>query len=234
MQAGKRLYEQYCTSCHGADRKGSGNYPALLGVNTRYAASDILQLINTGRRMMPAFKHLQDEERKAITSFIMDIKEQQRLFVPSTQASDSFRNVRFSNTGWYKFVSPEGYPAIKPPWGTITAIDLNSGAHIWTTPLGEYADLKAKGVPPTGTENYGGPVVTAGGLLFIAAARDGKIRAFHKRTGKLLWEYALPAPGFATPAVYSVNNKQYIVIACGGGKLGTMSGDAYVAFALPE
>jgi quinoprotein glucose dehydrogenase len=238
MQAGKRLYEQYCTSCHGADRKGSGNYPALLGVNTRYAASDILQLINTGRRMMPAFKHLQDEERKAITSFIMDIKEQQRsLFVPSASGpaeTDSFRNVRFSNTGWYKFVSPEGYPAIKPPWGTITAIDLNSGAHIWTTPLGEYADLKAKGVPPTGTENYGGPVVTAGGLLFIAAARDGKIRAFHKRTGKLLWEYALPAPGFATPAVYSVNNKQYIVIACGGGKLGTMSGDAYVAFALPE
>jgi quinoprotein glucose dehydrogenase len=237
LQAGKRLYEQYCTPCHGSDRKGSGNYPALLGVNTRYKVSDMIELINAGRRMMPAFKHLQPEERQAITAFIMDIKEQQRsLFVPAARGAagtDSFRNVRFTNTGWYKFISPEGYPAIKPPWGTITAIDLHSGAHIWTTPLGEYPELKAKGIPPTGTENYGGPVVTAGGLLFIAAARDGKIRAFHKRTGKLLWEYALPAPGFATPAVYSVNNKQYIVIACGGGKLGTTSGDAYVAFALP-
>ena len=85
----------------------------------------------------------------------------------------------------------------------------------------------------TGTENYGGAVVTKGGVLFIAAARDGKLRAFNKYSGKLLWEYDLPAPSFATPSVNEVNGKQYIVIACGGGKLKTTSSDAYVAFALP-
>ncbi|NJM25135.1 MAG: PQQ-binding-like beta-propeller repeat protein, partial [Bacteroidia bacterium] len=111
--------------------------------------------------------------------------------------------------------------------------NLNTGALVWKQVLGEYESLKAKGVPPTGTENYGGPVVTAGGLVFIAAARDGKFRAFDKGSGELLWEYDLPAPGFATPAVYALNGKQYIVIACGGGKLGTRSGDAFVAFTLP-
>ena len=135
--------------------------------------------------------------------------------------------------GYNRFLSADGFPAIGPPWGTLTAIDLNTGEHVWKTTLGEYPELKEKGVPPTGTENYGGPVVTAGGLLFIAAARDSKIRAFNKYSGKLLWEYDLPAPGFATPSVYAVNGKQYIVIACGGGKLKTRSGDAYIAFALP-
>lgn len=130
-------------------------------------------------------------------------------------------------------MTKEGYPAVKPPWGTLTAVNLNTGETEWKIPLGEYPELKAKGIPPTGTENYGGPVVTAGGLLFIAASKDGKLRAFNKRTGKLLWETDLPAPGFATPSVYSVAGKQYIVIACGGGKLNTKSGDAYVAFALP-
>jgi len=135
-------------------------------------------------------------------------------------------------TGYNKFLSPEGLPAISPPWGTINAINLNTGELVWKDPLGEYPELKAKGIPLTGTENYGGSVVTAGGLLFIAAARDGKIRAYNKYNGKLVWEHELPAPGFATPSVYEVNGKQFIVIACGGGKLKTNSGDAYVAFAL--
>ena len=136
--------------------------------------------------------------------------------------------------GYTKFLTPEGYPAISPPWGTLNAIDLNKGELLWKQPLGEFEELRKKGVPATGAENYGGPVVTAGGIVFIAAARDGKIRAFHKRTGKLLWEYALPAPGFATPSVYTLNGKQFLVIACGGGKLNTKTSDVYVAFALPE
>jgi quinoprotein glucose dehydrogenase len=233
-EAGKRLYEQHCTTCHGTDRKGSGNYPSLLNLQTRYKEPDILSLINTGRRMMPAFGQLDDQEKEAITSFIMETREKQRrAFTGIAKPIDSFLTSPYSMTGYYKFLSPEGYPAIKPPWGTLTAIDLSTGAQAWKTTLGEYPELTAKGVPPTGTENYGGSVVTAGGLLFIAAARDGKLRAFNKRTGQLLWEYALPAPGFATPAVYAVNGKQYLVIACGGGKLGTPSGDAYMAFALP-
>lgn len=233
-QAGKRLYETHCMSCHGADRKGSGNNPSLLDAISRYKEPDLLSLINTGRRMMPAFNQLAEEEKEAIVSFIVEAKERQKkAFTMKARWVDSFLNLPYGVTGYYKFLSPEGYPAIRPPWGTLTAINLHTGEHVWKTTLGEYPALKAKGVPPTGTENYGSSVVTAGGLLFIAAARDGKLRAFNKYTGKLLWEYTLLAPGFATPAVYETGGRQFIVIACGGGKLGTPSGDTYMAFALP-
>jgi quinoprotein glucose dehydrogenase len=122
---------------------------------------------------------------------------------------------------------------VKPPWGTRHAIDLNSGEYRWRVPLGEYPELTARGVPKTGTENYGGPLVTAGGLLFIGASKDEHFRAFDRRTGKELWSVPLPAGGYAAPATYEAGGRQYIVIACGGGKMGTKSGDAYVAFALP-
>jgi quinoprotein glucose dehydrogenase len=137
-------------------------------------------------------------------------------------------------TGYKKFRTPEGFPASSPPWGTLNAINLNTGEYEWKIPFGEYPELAKKGIPTTGTENYGGPVVTAGGVIFIAATLDEKIRAFDKETGNLLWEYKLPVAGYATPSVYSVNGKQYVVIACGGGKLGTKSGDYYIAFALPN
>ena len=126
------------------------------------------------------------------------------------------------------------YPAIKPPWGTLSAIDLNTGEYRWRITLGEHAALTARGVPPTGTEMYGGPIVTAGGLVFIAATQDAKFRAFDKSTGTLLWETQLPAAGYATPSTYRVGGRQYVVIAAGGGKLGTPSGDSYIAFALPD
>ncbi len=123
---------------------------------------------------------------------------------------------------------------MKPPWGTLTSIDLNRGEIDWQIPLGEVPELTRRGIPPTGTENYGGPVVTAGGLIFIGATKDERFRALDKATGKILFETALPAGGYATPATYEVNGKQYVVIACGGGKMGTKSGDSYVAFALPD
>ena len=240
-QAGLRLYQKYCISCHGADRNGAGNFPTLVNLQTRYRDNDILSLLSTGRRMMPSFNYITQEEKEAITSFILGSKEKQlKEFVRPPQQQDEYRNVPYVMTGYIRFLSPEGYPAIGPPWGTITAIDLNTGEHVWKTTLGEYPELKEKvrlpdgqAIPPTGTENYGGSVVTAGGLLFIAASRDGMMRAYNKYSGKLLWEYKLPAPGFATPSVYEVNGKQFLVIACGGGKLKTKSGDAYVAFALP-
>jgi quinoprotein glucose dehydrogenase len=234
-EAGLRLYSRYCVSCHGADMKGTGNFPTLINVQTKYNAAQMKELLSTGRRMMPPFNYITGEEKEAIISYLLDLKEEQkRTFIRPPQPQDAYRNLPYSVTGYNKFLSPEGYPAIKPPWGTITAINLNNGEHVWKTSLGEYPELKARGVPPTGTENYGGPIVTAGGVLFIAASRDGKMRAFNKRTGQLLWEYDLPAPGFATPAMYNIKGKQYLVIACGGGKLNTKSGDAYVAFALPE
>jgi quinoprotein glucose dehydrogenase len=132
-----------------------------------------------------------------------------------------------------RFTDANGYPAIKPPWGTLNAIDLNSGEYLWKVPLGEYPELTAKGIPLTGTNNYGGPIVTAGGVVFIAATSDAMIRAFDSKTGRTLWEAKLPTSGYATPSTYRAGGRQYIVIACGGGKLGSRSDDVYVAFALP-
>jgi quinoprotein glucose dehydrogenase len=235
LEAGQRLYHQNCLSCHGADRKGTGNNPDISGVKSKYKQEEFLTLINSGRRMMPAFKHLGEAEKNAIASFILEVKEeQQREFIAEKKPFDSANYMPYKLDGYRKFLSPTGYPAISPPWGTLSAIDLNTGDFKWKVTLGEYPELKAKGIPPTGTENYGGPVVTAGGIVFIAATRDSKFRAFHKKTGKLLWEYDLPASAFATPAVYELHGRQYVVIACGGGKLNTRSGDAYIAFALPE
>jgi quinoprotein glucose dehydrogenase len=135
--------------------------------------------------------------------------------------------------GYKKFLDPDGYPAVTPPWGTLTAINLDTGEHVWKTPLGEYPELVAKGMKNTGAENHGGGIVTAGGLFFIAGTpQDKKLRAFDKKTGKLVWETVLPFGGNATPAMYEVKGKQYIVIAAGGGR-GGPSGSQYVAFALP-
>ena len=144
-------------------------------------------------------------------------------------------SMKYRFTGYKKFLDPEGYPAVVPPWGTLNAINLNTGEYVWRLPLGEYPELAAKGMRNIGTENYGGPIVTAGGLLFIGATNfDKKFRAFDKSTGQLLWEVALPFAGNATPVTYQVSGRQFVVIAAGGGKdLKAKSGGVYVAFALP-
>jgi quinoprotein glucose dehydrogenase len=139
----------------------------------------------------------------------------------------------YSFTGYPRFVDQEGYPANKPPWGTLNCLDLNTGKLVWKVPLGEHPELTAQGVPKTGTENYGGAIVTAGGLVFCAGTRDGKIRAFDKETGAELWSATLPWVGNAPPATYQINGRQYLVIAATGSKLESQRGDAYVAFALP-
>ena len=143
--------------------------------------------------------------------------------------------MRYRITGSRDFLDPDGYPAIKPPWGTLNAIDLNTGKYLWKIPLGEYPDLAAKGLTNTGTENYGGPIVTAGDVLFIGATvYDKKFRAFDSRTGQLLWETVLPYAAVATPATYMIDGKQYVVVTAGGGKdPKSPSGSMYVAFALP-
>lgn len=151
--------------------------------------------------------------------------------VPQPEGSD----YRYRITGYNKFLDHEGYPAIQPPWGQLNAIDLNEGKILWQVPLGEYPELTARGVPITGTENFGGTITTAGGLVFIGGTRDAKFRAFDAKNGKVLWSYQLPAGGYATPSTYSVGGRQYVVIpASGGGKLRTKPGDSIMAFALPE
>jgi quinoprotein glucose dehydrogenase len=233
VTAGQRLYIQHCMSCHGADRKGGSNYPSILEINKKLNKDQLTQFIAAGRRMMPAFSFLKPEEKEAIASFVLDIKaDQKKIYHHELTESEKFRQVPYTIAGYNKFLTKSGLPAIAPPWGTLTAIDMNRGDVKWKIILGDN-DSAFAGKPQTGTENYGGPVITSGGLLFIAATKDGKIRAFNKNTGKLLWESVLPNPGFATPATYEVDGKQYIVIACGGGKLKTSSGDSYVAYALP-
>ena len=231
--AGASIYQTNCVSCHGSQRQGGGNYPSIVDAGKKYNLSRFIELLDNGRRMMPAFKQLSKEDKIALSSFILnDSVLGKRTYANSNKIADPYLNLPYTTTGYNKFLTKEGYPAVMPPWGTLTAINLNNGRVEWKDTLGDYPEFKAKDIH-TGTENYGGSVVTSGGLLFIAATKDQKFRAFNKRTGKLLWETNLPASGFATPSVYNLNGKEYIVIACGGGKLSTKSGDSYVAFSLP-
>jgi quinoprotein glucose dehydrogenase len=163
-------------------------------------------------------------------AYLLRGEEKEVVVAPSSSAYDQ----AFTTDGYNKFLDPDGYPAIAPPWGTLNAISLDTGEYAWKIPFGEHPELAAKGMKDTGSENYGGPLVTRSGLLFIGATNfDRKFRAFDKKTGKLLWETTLPFSGNATPATYSIKGKQYIVIAAGGGKSGAPSGGSYVAFALP-
>ena len=241
LEAGKALYETTCAGCHGMDqRAGETNpalavYPALTGAGIKFDETSFRSLIGTGRGTMPAFAYLTPAEKTAIAAYILGLKDRQKEMFVRTGQQDLPEYYRIPyREGGYKFLTKEGYPGVKPPWGTLTAVDLNTGEVVWKQTIGDHPELKSKGIH-TGSENFGAPAVTAGGVVFIAATRDEKIRAFQKKTGELLWETDLPAAGIATPAVYQVNGKEYVRIACGGGgKQRTKSGDRYVAFALPD
>lgn len=229
---GRRTYQLNCTACHGVDRNGDPAkvYPSLVNLPKKMPRAEAGKIIAGGKAVMPAFPALSAKERKELLSFLYNDKP-----VKSAAQDDEpiAPGVQYTHTGYNRFLDPEGYPAVKPPWGTMNAIDLNKGELVWQVPLGEVPALVARGRRNTGTENYGGPIITAGGLIFIGATKDEKFRALDKRTGQVLWEAQLPAGGYATPSTYVVNGKQYVVIAAGGGKMGTKSGDAYVAYALP-
>ncbi len=229
---GNNLYQTWCASCHGKDLAGNhdGSIPALLHAEQRVKEIAALQILEKGKGMMPSFSHVPEEQRKAIIDFLFN-KKTTSTPVVMTSAQNK---LPYKHTGYNRWYDKNGYPVNTPPWGTLTAVDLNTGERKWQVPLGEYQALLDKGMPPTGTDNYGGPLVTASGILFIAATRDEKMRAFDKATGQLLWQTKLPAAGYASPSTYAVGGKQYIVIACGGGKLTTKSGDKYVAFSLPD
>ncbi len=233
---GRSVYNKNCISCHGPELKGSGTeYPSLQNLNKKYNVVQLSQIIEQGQNRMPSFKHVPESERKSLIAFLThtEYRSKQQNAVVRTVATKKSQ-IPFIMKGYDRFVDKDGYPGIKPPWGTLNAVDLNSGKLLWKVPLGEYAELIKSGLGITGSRNFGGPVVTKGGLVFIAATPDEKIRAFDKKSGKMVWESKLPAAGFASPATYMINGKQFLVIACGGGKLGAKSGDSYVAFALPD
>lgn len=225
------LYNSKCASCHREDRKGGATGPSLLDVSTKFTRDQVATLIRQGTGRMPAFPDMGARNINDVVEFLFTGKDK----AADPAAANDPSRLKYRSDGESIFLDPDGYPAITPPWGTLNAIDLNTGAMRWKIPLGEFPELAAKGLKNTGSDNYGGPVVTAGGLLFIGATNfDKKFRAFDKLTGKLLWETTLPAAGNATPSVYQLNGRQYIVIVCGGGKNGAPSGSAVVAFALPR
>jgi quinoprotein glucose dehydrogenase len=238
---GEQIYSQICAACHGANRSGdpARAFPTLVNIGQKLKLADVLALLETGRGMMPAVPFLSAEQKQTVAEFILGNGSQvtsggESRGAEGASSGSALGMEPFTHTGYNRWLDSNGYPAVKPPWGTLNAIDLNTGDYKWKTTLGEVPDLISRGIPPTGTENYGGPLVTAGGVIFIAASKDEMFRAIDQETGKTLWQTKLPAGGYATPSTYSVKGRQYVVIACGGGKMGTKSGDAYVAFALPR
>ena len=227
---GRELYRLHCAECHGDNLRGDPpNTPSLVGVTNRRSLEEINAVIREGSGQMDGFADL---GAPALGALLQYVTSGNVTAVASGRGAPPRGPYRF--TGYNRFVDPEGYPATATPWGTLNAIDMNTGEYAWKIPFGEYPELVAQGMTDTGSESYGGPIVTAGGVVFIGATLfDKKFRAFDKDTGELLWETTLPFAGTATPLTYEVNGRQFVVIAAGGRRV-QPTGGVYIAFALPD
>jgi quinoprotein glucose dehydrogenase len=225
-----RVYLIRCASCHGRDRKGAPpEYPSVENLAGRITEARLVDLVASGSGRMPASADLGKPAIEALAKYLLT-GEDAEIAIERPRGPVQ---LKYTMDGYNKFLDPDGYPAVTPPWGTLSAINLDTGEYAWRIPFGEYPELVAKGMKDTGSENHGGGIVTAGGLFLIAATHfDGKFRAFDKLTGKLLWETTLPAAGNATPSTFEIKGKQYIVVPAGGGR-GRKSGGSFVAFSFP-
>ncbi len=239
---GESIYIKNCVACHGEDRKGNVTFPSLINVKDSVELNAAKMLLKKGAGMMPSFQNLPEVNRRAVLAYLYELDNDEAIeLLPLEEIQVSKEPVkkdtakRFKLKAYKQLRDQDGYPGIKPPWGNLCAVNLNTGEIEWKVPLGEYEELTNRGIPPTGTQLFGGGIVTAGGLIFIGASRDEKFRAFDKDTGEILWEFQLPAGGYATPATFAINGDQFVVIAAGGGGFqGTKTGDYYYAFKLPE
>ena len=243
---GEKVYQNQCSGCHGINREGSPPaIPSLRGIEGILTEDEITTTIRGGKGRMPPFSSLSNDEVAALVRYLTKAPQQQQRAqraakpgdpVAAEGASSETNDMPYKTIAFRRFTDPDGYPATAPPWGTLSAIDLNTGKYLWKIPFGTYPELVAKGMADTGSDNYGGPVVTAGGLVFIGASVfDQKFHAYDKTTGKLLWETELPFSGLATPSTYMVDGKQYVVIAAGGGQSSKKpTGGTYMAFSLPS
>lgn len=242
---GEGTYRNQCASCHGVDRKGSPPlFPSLEDVKVNLSDADITAVIKNGRGRMPAFGGLPANTVANVVSYLATGKDLPGTERPpiSLQGRLAPSQTQYTSTGNRNFVDPDGYPGVKPPWGTLNAIDMSTGQYLWTVPFG----VTGKMGPEFGGSNTGGAVITGSGLMFIGATADRKLHAYDTKTGKLLWETTLAAPAQATPAVYAVDGRQYVVIA-GSARAGRAMGQdnsqaitdgrpagGYFAFALPR
>ena len=215
-------YAQHCGSCHGLDLEGTDAGPALHNLLERSTFAEVLEVVAEGRGRMPGFAHLSDAERGGLLRFVL---------AAEPVKDEPTAEITYAHGGYVYLRDNEGLPANTPPWGTLNSIDLASGEIEWKIPFGDFLSHPDLGL---GAISYGGPVVTASGLIFIAATPDKKFRAYDSRDGAVLWETELSAAGFSTPAVYSVDGKQFVAIAAGGGRQGPPSGADYYAFSLPD
>src|SRR5690625_614619 len=253
VHRGANIYSSNCTACHGMNKSGNPPFfPPL--TNIKLNSDELKDIIVDGRGGMPPFSQFADSELDDLIAYLYNDEDIDNIgfdinSLDRIQTTDgnppiwkggsgawewSTTTPQYSNIAPF-FVDHMGYPAISPPWGTLNAVDLSTGQIKWKVPLGEYPELVEMGIRNTGTVNMGGAIATDGGVVFIAATQDEKIRAFDQATGQELWEHDLPAGGYAIPSVYMIEDKQYVVIAAGGGaQPNTRLGKSIVAFSLPE